>query len=45
MIAKENQNSTLFKNTYDKKGNIILREKSSNGKLIEKSIYKITYRE
>jgi len=32
-----------YKNKYDKKGNIIVREKFLNGKLFIKSDYKITY--
>jgi hypothetical protein len=36
--------STEYKNTYDDKGNIILREKYLKEKLIEKTAYKITYR-
>lgn len=36
--------STEYKNTYDEKGNIILREKYWKQKLIEKTTYKITYR-
>lgn len=32
-----------FKNTYDKKGNIIIRERFLNGKLISKTTYDITY--
>jgi hypothetical protein len=33
-----------YKNTYDEKGNISTREKYSKEKLIEKTVYKITYR-
>lgn len=36
--------STDYKNTYDEKGNIIVREKYWKQKLIEKTAYKITYR-
>lgn len=36
--------STESKNTYDYKGNIIIREKYLKGKLIEKKTYKITYK-
>jgi hypothetical protein len=32
-----------FRNTYDKKGNIIMRERFLNGKLIEKNTYDIIY--
>jgi len=35
--------TVTFKNTYDKKGNIIIRERFLNGKLIEKSTYDIIY--
>ncbi len=35
---------TEYKNTYDEKGNISTREKYSKEKLIEKTVYKITYR-
>jgi hypothetical protein len=36
--------STESRNIYDEKGNIIVREKYMNEKLIEKTTYKITYR-
>lgn len=36
--------STEYKNTYDKKGNIILREEYLKQKLIEKTMFTITYR-
>lgn len=35
--------TTDYKNTYDEKGNIIIREKYWKQKLIEKTSYKITY--
>jgi len=35
--------TVTFKNTYDKKGNIIKRERFLNGKLIEKTTYEIIY--
>lgn len=37
------KDSTEYKNTYDEKGNIIVREKYWKQKLIEKTTYKITY--
>lgn len=36
--------AAYYKNTYDEKGNIIIREMYWNQKLLEKKIYKITYR-
>ena len=38
------EESIEYKNTYDEKGNIIIREKYWKEKLIEKTTYKITYR-
>jgi hypothetical protein len=35
---------TVFKNIFDEKGNIKTREKYWNNLLVEKTIYKITYR-
>lgn len=35
--------TVTFKNTYDKKGNIIIRERFLNGRLIEKNTYDIIY--
>ena len=32
-----------YKNTYDKKGNIVIREQYYNKKLVEKTTFKITY--
>ena len=40
---KEIKNSTEYKNKYDKKGNIILREMFLNGNLYEKTTYDIIY--
>lgn len=38
------KDSIVYKNTYDEKGNIIVREKFWKQKLIEKTTYQITYR-
>lgn len=35
--------TVTYKNTYDKTGNIIVRDRFLNGKLIEKTTYDITY--
>lgn len=35
--------STEYKNTFDEKGNIIIREKYSDEKLVQKKTYQITY--
>lgn len=40
----KSKESSEYKNTYDEKGNIILRESFSKEKLIVKKIYKIIYR-
>ena len=43
-IDKTNKkDSIIYKNTYDRKGNIIVRDKFFNNKLVEKNISKITY--
>ncbi|NNT73032.1 hypothetical protein HKT18_12470 [Flavobacterium sp. IMCC34852] len=35
--------TATYKNTYDKTGNILVRDRYLNGKLIEKTTYEITY--
>lgn len=43
-IDGEQEGSTTYKNSYDQKGNIIIREKYSGDKLVEKFLFQIEYR-
>lgn len=39
----KNRSIREYKNTYDEKGNIVIRDEYSNEKLVEKTTFKITY--